>query len=160
MSAARLRIARGEELFNTRSFTVEGVSGFNDELGETSISATCTSCHDSPNAGTSSRGRMMDIGISSAGRAGIELPIYTFRNTTTDEQIETTDPGRALITGAWRDMNRFKVPILRGNAVRPPYFHDGSAPTLADAVKYHDQRFAIGLSPDEIDAVSRFLSAL
>ncbi len=159
-SAARALIARGEELFNTRTFTVEGVSGFNDELGQASITATCTSCHDTPNVGTSSRGRMMDLGISSADRAGVELPIYTFRNKTTGEELETTDPGRALITGAWREMNRFKVPMLRGNAVRPPYFHDGSAPTLEAAVRYHDDRFAIGLTPDEVDALTRFLSAL
>lgn len=159
-SAARARIARGEALFNSRSFVVEGVSGFNDELGQPSITTTCGGCHDTPNAGTSSRGKMMDLGVSSAARAGVELPIYTFRNTATGDEIETTDPGRALVSGRWKDINRFKVPILRGNAVRPPYLHDGSAKTLADAVRFHDERFSIGLTPDEIDALVHFLAAL
>ena len=61
---------------------------------------------------------------------------------TTGEIVETTDPGRALITGQWRDLNRFKLPVLRGLAARAPYFHNGSVPTL-DAVLNSKARPAV-----------------
>ena len=47
--------------------------------------------------------------------------------------VQVTDPGRALITGKWADIGKFKGPILRGLAGRAPYFHNGSAATLEDA---------------------------
>jgi cytochrome c peroxidase len=65
-----------------------------------------------------------------------------------------------LISERWRDINRFKVPGLRGLASRPPFFHDGSAATLADAIAHHERRFSIGLQPDERDALAAFLAAL
>ncbi|XYH95704.1 hypothetical protein ACMHYB_49210 [Sorangium sp. So ce1128] len=157
---ARARIAAGEHLFNTREFVVRGVSGFNDELGRAEVVATCTSCHNTPNVGTSSEGRLMDIGVSDASRRTADLPLYTFREKSSGALVKTTDPGRALISGRWADMNRFKVPGLRGLAVRRPYFHDGSAATIAVAVDHHDQRFGIGLSPSEKEALVAFLSAL
>ncbi|HEU4753769.1 MAG TPA: hypothetical protein VFU47_11735, partial [Armatimonadota bacterium] len=76
------------------------------------------------------------------------------------ETIQTTDPGRALITGKWNDIGRFKGPILRGLAARPPYFHNGSAATLEDAVDFYDQRFNIGLTPQEREDLAAFLRAL
>ncbi|WP_438008361.1 hypothetical protein WME89_06435 [Sorangium sp. So ce321] len=123
---ARARIAAGERLFNTREVMMRGVSGFNDELGRAEVVATCTSCHNTPNVGTNSEGRLMDIGVSDASRRTADLPLYTFREKSSGALVKTTDPGRALISGRWADMNRFKVPGLRGLAVRRPYFHDGS----------------------------------
>ena len=49
---------------------------------------------------------------------------------TTGITIQTTDPGLALVTGKWKDVGRFKGPILRGLAARPPYFHNGFAASL------------------------------
>jgi cytochrome c peroxidase len=71
-----------------------------------------------------------------------------------------TTPASQGPSGRWRDINRFKVPGLRGLASRPPFFHDGSAATLADAIAHHDRRFSIGLHPDERDALAAFLAAL
>lgn len=53
----------------------------------------------------------------------------------------TTDPGRALITGLWKDVGRLKGPVLRALASRPPYFHNGSAKTLLDVIEFYDKRF-------------------
>lgn len=157
---ARRRIARGEALFNERSFAIAGVRGLNDELGRHVIEGTCTSCHNAPNVGSNSEGWLMDIGASDASRRTPDLPLYTFVHRTSKETIRTTDPGRALVTGRWRDMNRFKVPALRGLAVRAPYLHDGSAPTLAAVVDFHDARFQIGLTPDEKQDLIAFLASL
>jgi len=45
-----------------------------------------------------------------------------------------SDLGRYLITHAEEDRNVFKVPSLRNVDLTAPYFHDGSAATLNDAV--------------------------
>ncbi|MGE5049896.1 MAG: hypothetical protein ACM3PC_15055, partial [Deltaproteobacteria bacterium] len=72
----------------------------------------------------------------------------------------TTDPGRALITGKWADRNRFKGPVLRGLAARAPYFHNGSARSLDDAVEFYDTRFAIGFTAQEKSDLVAFLRSL
>ena len=102
------------------------------------VVGTCTTCHDTPNAGNHSVPAPLNIGdadgaIRSEGSLGSaasgDLPVYTLRNKTTGE-LQTTDPGRALITGQWKDISRFKGPTLRGLASRAPYFHNGSAASL------------------------------
>jgi len=45
-----------------------------------------------------------------------------------------SDQGRYLVTGDEADRNVFKVPSLRNVALTAPYFHDGSASTLDEAV--------------------------
>ena len=74
--------------------------------------------------------------------------------------MRTTDPGRALITGKWADVGKFKGPILRALAARAPYFHNGSAATLQDVVQFYDTRFSIGLTAQEKADLVAFLQAL
>jgi len=74
--------------------------------------------------------------------------------------VQTTDPGRAMITGKWSDIGKFKGPILRALAARAPYFHNGSADTLADVVDFYDTRFNIGLTMREKADLIAFLRAL
>jgi cytochrome c peroxidase len=45
------------------------------------------------------------------------------------------DKGRMSVTGNEKDMGKFRVPALREVANTFPYFHDGSAATLEEAVK-------------------------
>src|SRR5262249_53538276 len=54
---ARADIAAGQDLFNTAPLTIAEVRGLNDAdaLGRpTTITGTCTSCHDTPNVGNHS----------------------------------------------------------------------------------------------------------
>jgi cytochrome c peroxidase len=139
---------------------VRDVSGFDDELGRAEITATCGACHNTPNVGTSSEGRLMNIGVSDEDHRTSDLPLYTFRQKSSGAIKKTSDPGQALVTKSWAHMNRFKVPQLRCLAGREPYFHDGSAATLEELVDYHDRRFGIGLTPGENAALVAFLSAL
>ena len=89
------------------------------------------------------------------------MPLYTLRNKAAPgEVIQTTDPGRALVTGKWRDIGRFKGPILRNLAARAPYFHNGFAPDLDAAVDFYNARFGLNLSDDEHDDIVAFLLAL
>lgn len=162
---ARRAVARGQALFNTRVFTISGVSGLNSETFPngvtvpTSISGTCTVCHDAPNVGNHSVKAPLDIGLSDPTVARY-LPVYTVRNLTTGETIETTDLGRGMITGRWRDIGRFKGPVLRGLAARAPYFHNGAAATLEEAVDFYDTRFGIGLTAREQADLIAFLRVL
>jgi cytochrome c peroxidase len=57
-------------------------------------------------------------------------------------------------------LNKFKGPILRGLAARPPYFHNGFADTLEDVVEFYEDRFSIKFSEQEKDDLVAFLSAL
>jgi hypothetical protein len=157
---ARRAVVRGATLFNTRQFNITGVRGLNDELGVLSIVGTCTTCHDSPNIGNHSVPAPLDIGISDAARRTPDMPLYTLRNKTTRVTVQTTDPGRALITGKWKDISRFKGPILRGLATRAPYFHNGSAATLTDVVTFYNVRFSMGLTAAEIADLVTFLGTL
>ncbi len=88
------------------------------------------------------------------------LPVYTLRNLTTGETVRVTDPGRALITGKWKDVARIKGPVLRGLASRAPYFHNGSARTLADVVRFYDIRFSLNLTDGDKADLEAFLAAL
>ena len=88
------------------------------------------------------------------------MPLYTLRCTTTGELIETTDPGRALVTGKCKDIGRFKGPVLRGVTARAPYFHNGLAADLDAVVDFYDTRFGIGLTVTETSDLVAFLKAL
>ena len=161
---ARRSIARGQAIFNTRSFVIDNVAGLNGDVQDPVqgplTGGTCTVCHDTPNAGDHSIAMPLNIGIADASRRTPDLPLYTLQNTTTSALVETTDPGRAMVTGKWADIGKFKGPILRGLAARAPYFHNGSAASLDDAVDFYDERFNIGLTEREKADLVAFLRSL
>lgn len=72
-----------------------------------------------------------------------------------------SDKGRASVTNVAADQMMFKVPSLRNIERTAPYFHDGSAETLEDAVKAMG-RFQLGLdfSQEEVDAIVAWLRSL
>ena len=160
MRAARQSIARGQAIFNGRQFTVSGVAGLNDVLRMQSVTASCTTCHNVPNAGSHSTPQLFNTGISDASRRTPDLPLYTLKNTQTGETVQTTDPGLAMQTGKWTDIGRFKVPNLRALAARPPYFHNGSAANVDEVVDFYNRRFAINLTDQEKRDLAAFLKAL
>lgn len=88
------------------------------------------------------------------------LPVFTLVNNTTGNTVQTTDPGRALITGKWADIGKLKGPILRGIASRAPYFHNGSAATLADVIFFYEKRFQIRFTSQEKADLIAFLNSL
>lgn len=156
----RQAIARGEALFNSKPIQIKGVKGLNDDLDVPLLPGTCTTCHDTPNAGNHSIPAPLDIGLTDALRRTPDMPLYTLRNKLTQETIQITDPGRALITGKWKDISRFKGPVLRALASRAPYFHNGFASDLNAVVDFYNERFAIGLSEGEKADLVAFLQAL
>lgn len=157
---ARRAVARGQSLFNTKPIQITQVKGLNDDLHLPVIQGSCTTCHDATNAGDHSVPAPLDIGLTDAARRTPDQPLYTLRNKVTAELVETTDPGRALLTGKWQDVGRFKGPILRGLAARAPYFHNGSAKDLIEVVDFYNQRFGVGFSTSEKADLVAFLRTL
>jgi len=159
---ARASIARGQAVFNTKPINITGVAGINDVLGLTSLTGTCGTCHDSPNVGDHSFPAPLNIGVGdlTSPLDVSYLPVITLRNNTTGATVQTTDPGRALITGLWADVGKVKGPILRGLAARAPYFHNGSAAALSDVVTFYDNRFNVGFTDQEKADLVAFLNTL
>jgi len=178
---AQASIARGEDIFNTAPMQITNVHGLNDNpaLGSPAvIVGTCGTCHDAPNIGTHSLPLPMDIGtghvIASETDANIigglqalampSLPVYQISGCTDANSnavvYVTTDPGVALTTGQCSDVNRMKVPGLRGLAGRGPYFHNGSAANLGQIVQFYSTRFQMNLNPQQLVDLQNFLAAL
>jgi cytochrome c peroxidase len=140
----RAQIARGQELFN----------GANPGGG------SCRGCHNAANNGSNINGTLFDVGASRPEFRKPGMPLYTVRNKATLEVRQTTDPGRALRSGAWADMDRFKVPSLRGISARAPYFHNGIASTLEDVVEHYEVALGFVFTPQQEEDLVAFLKAL
>jgi hypothetical protein len=160
----RAAIRRGQTIFNTKSINIQGVRGVNDVVQgdiNATLVGTCTTCHDSPNAGNHSVALPLDLGVASSSQNGdSSLPMFTVRNRTTGEQFQVTDLGRAMVTGQWKHLATFKGPILRALSSRAPYFHNGVAKTLADVVNFYDTRFHLGLQNQDKADLQAFLESL
>lgn len=79
----------------------------------------CIACHQGVNVG----GNMYQ-------KFGVMRDYFARRANLTD-----ADQGRYMVTHEEGDRHVFKVPSLRNVALTAPYFHDGSAATLEDAVE-------------------------
>jgi cytochrome c peroxidase len=76
-------------------------------------------------------------------------------------QITKADYGRFNVTNKSEDRFVFKVPSLRNVELTSPYFHDGSAATLDQAVKVM-VKYQLGREApqQDIDAIVEFLTTL
>jgi cytochrome c peroxidase len=81
------------------------------------------------------------------------------------------DEGRYVVTKNAADRGAFKTPTLREVSKHPPYMHDGSQKTLREVMEWYnrggeknpylDPKISpLHLTPDEIDAVVAFMTAL
>jgi cytochrome c peroxidase len=160
--SGRASVARGEALFNTKPIQITGVNGLNDTLNQPVVAGFCGTCHSALNAGNHSVSLPINIGVADlTNPLGVEyLPVVTLQNVATGAKVQTTDVGRAMVTGKWADVGKFKGPVLRGLAARAPYFHNGSARSLKDVVDFYDSRFQIGFTQREKEDLVAFLKAL
>lgn len=105
---------------------------------ETFMKSGCTACHSGP-----------IIGGTSYKKMGLVRP------------YETPDLGRFDVTKKEEDRFVFKVPSLRNIALTAPYFHDGKAATLEDAVaKMSVHQLGKELTQDEVNSITAFLKSL
>ncbi len=183
-TAARQAVTAGELLFNTFPLTITAVRGLNDNpaLGSPAqIMGTCTTCHDTPNVGDHSLPLPLDIGTSHSAKqetnaqiAGglsqlsvANLPVFELSGCRDPQNpgrvlppFYTSDPGKALISGACADINRIKGPILRGLAARSPLFHNGGAANLNQIVDFYNLRFQMDLTDQQKAQLVAFLQTL
>jgi cytochrome c peroxidase len=185
-TSPRAAIARGQAIFNSKPINITGVAGINDPVAagglgtgdDPPLKGTCGTCHDTPNVGNHSFPTPLDIGTgnpdpssSSVNLGGLDirylpnitvckLDLTTNPPTPTNNCKTTTDLGQALIDGKFDHVGKIKGPILRGLSARAPYFHNGSAQTLLDAVRFYEKRFGLALTPQEESDLVAFLSAL
>lgn len=163
-SPHRQSVARGEELFNNFPIPITEVAGLNDALKQPVIMGTCTTCHDTPNAGNHSLSVPLGIGTTAyPAKPALDiagLPVYTVQCLTTGETVQVTDIGRAMISGKCADVGKVKGPVLRALAARAPYFHNGGAKTLDDAVEFYNERFSLALSAQQKTDLVAFLRTL
>ncbi|MFM7506130.1 MAG: cytochrome-c peroxidase [Rubrivivax sp.] len=110
--------------------------------------ARCSTCHTPPYYGNS-----------------------TFFNIGLEHGKDKPDPGRFNVTRNEADRGAFKTPTLRSIELSGPYFHDGSAATLKDAVRYMagggkpdpnktPLMQPTGLTEAELDKIVAFLNTL
>jgi cytochrome c peroxidase len=105
----------------------------------------CASCHQGVNAGGNIFQKFGVMGDYFADRG----------------KVTTADLGRFNATGDRADLHVFKVPSLRNVALTPPYFHDGSASTLTEAVEVMS-KYQLGrrLPPEDVARIVAFLKTL
>jgi cytochrome c peroxidase len=71
------------------------------------------------------------------------------------------DLGRFTTTGNEKDKGYFRVPSLRNVAVTAPYFHDGRAATLEEAVRVMAQtQVGQDMPKEDVEAIVQFLTSL
>jgi cytochrome c peroxidase len=105
----------------------------------------CVACHQGVN-----------IGGNLFQRFGVFYDPFAARG-----KVSAADLGRYTITGKEDDRRVFRVPSLRNVAVTAPYFHDGSAASLTEAVDIM-ARSQLGrvLPRKDIDLIVEFLRTL
>jgi hypothetical protein len=142
----RAQIARGQAIFNATN---------------AANNRSCNGCHNAVNNGSNTNASLLfDIGASRAHLRKAGMPLYKVRNKTTLEVRETTDPGRALRSGRWADMDRFKTPSLRGAVARAPYFHNGIAANLTEVVRHYERELGFAYTQQQREDLVAFLEAL
>ncbi|MCU7804374.1 MAG: c-type cytochrome [Candidatus Thiodiazotropha sp. (ex Lucinoma borealis)] len=106
----------------------------------------CISCHQGVNVGGNMYGFMGAMGDYFKERKS---------------EITEADLGRYNVTRRNEDKHYFKVPSLRLAAINPPYFHDGSASTLDEAVRIMG-RYQLGreIPEEDIKDIVSFLFCL
>lgn len=120
---------------NKKALSAQELRGY-----QTFKTAGCVACHNGP-----------AVGGNSFQKMGLVKPYLT----------ANTAEGRVAVTGKDADRMNFKVPTLRNVALTYPYFHDGEAATLHQAVDTMGKlQLGREFSKQELDDVVAFLHTL
>jgi len=168
-AAFRASVARGAELFLTRTFLIDDVSNINTTGLGNPVKRGCVLCHNAQMTGNDVAPGWMDLGLTNWPKAADEKDLPLFKLTCRNDApphpylgrvIYTSDPGRALVTGQCADIGSLNVMQMRGLAARAPYFNNGAAKTLREVVDFYDRRFRIGLTEQERQDLVNFMRVL
>lgn len=117
---------------------------------KTFIDTGCAGCHSG-----------VTVGGQSFQKFGITQDYWLVTGSTEKEAFKGYDKGRYQDTKNEADAFMFKVPQLRNVAMTPPYFHDGTAATLPQAVRIMAQlQLGKQLSDAQVADIVSFLESL
>jgi hypothetical protein len=165
----RASVARGAEIYMTRTFWIRDAVHLNTIGLGNPIKRTCATCHNAQMTGMDLAPGWMDIGVNNEPYADPRPDLPLFKITCDADKpphpylgrvIVTHDPGRALVSGKCIDVGSITMQQFRGLAARAPYFASGSAKDLRALVDYYDRRFQIRYSEQEKRDLVNFLSVL
>jgi hypothetical protein len=165
----RQSVARGAELFTSRTFLVSDSAGINNMGFGNPVRNPCAFCHNMQRTGMDTAPGQVDLGTTNLPHANPspELPLFKL---TCDARyapqphlgrvVYTQDPGYALTTGKCIDIGKVTMQSMRGMAARPPYFSNGSAQTLREIIDFYDRRYQMALTETEKQDLVNLMSAL
>ena len=132
---------------DTNALSAQQVKGM-----ETFAALGCTACHSGPNFS----GPTLPLGT------GFFQKFPTFAGSTYEAKYNLAeDTGRFQVTKDAKDMHMFRVPTLRNVALTAPYFNNGQAPTLDEAVRVMGKvQLNQDLSEAQVADVVAFLNGL
>lgn len=84
-----------------------------------------------------------------------ESETFANRNVPGIDGIE--DQGLAEVTELAEDIGKFRTTSLRNAAVTEPYFHNGTAQTLADAVEHELEQTGLPFTDEDVQLIERFI---
>jgi len=117
---------------------------------KTFIDTGCAGCHNGA-----------AVGGQSYQKFGITQDYWLVTGSTEKEAFKGYDKGRFQDTKNEADAFMFKVPQLRNVAMTPPYFHDGTAANLSQAVRIMAQlQLGKQLSDKQVADIVSFLESL
>ena len=127
---------------------IQGMQAFNQ--------AGCMACHFGVNFAGPAPGPAMGMGD------GFYELFPTKRGTEYEKSLDLlSDKGRYEFSKNESEMYMWRVPPLRNIALSAPYFHNGSAATLEDAIKAMGKaQFGFDLSETQIRQIAAFLRSL
>jgi len=171
----RASVARGADIFMFRQFWLRDAAHINSIGLGNPLKRTCATCHNAQMTGQDLSAGWVDVGTTnfptwtepSTWAESSELPVFKITCSRDADPhpylgrvIYTTDPGRALISGRCVDVGSIVMQQLRGLSARAPYFANGSAKTLREAVDFYDRRFDMKLTDSEKEDLINFLGVL
>jgi cytochrome c peroxidase len=124
----------------------------------------CITCHNMPD--TLAGGTVVNRSARVSEENDHGFPLVTFRLKDAKgvfHTVTTADPGVAVTTGRYEDLNTFKVAQLRGLGKFNRFFHDNSATSIKDAVKHYKDAMPElfgDLKGREINDIAEFLATL
>ena len=152
MSVARAIAAYERQLVTANSPFDQYLLGREDAISDDAVEGYelfkkmgCVSCHQGQNVG----GNMFQY-------FGVMGDYFQDRG-----KISKADYGRFNVTGEEEDRYKFKVPGLRNVELTAPYFHDGSAKNLEEAIRIM-ARYQLGrtITDDQAEKLKAFLVTL
>jgi cytochrome c peroxidase len=124
------------------------------------LRAKCDGCH-----------LIMTEGLHPFALPHVMFTDAKFHNLGVGADKDKPDAGRYDVSAEPEDWGRFRTPTLRNVSLTAPYFHDGSATTLAEVIEFYDKggqpnrnldpaMRRLNLSPQEKQQLVHFLESL